>query len=369
MISLDTLLFPDTDIFKDSLYPLMLFSSPLYYLQPIESVNEDETDDEIDTFMESGLCQAYTPAPLGENRDRFLRLIKDIRERKDDYAAQLSLLTVAAMSQPASARSGESRHEIVSSLLKGFDVTPAQTADDIELWQARLVLEIADMLDKDEDELQQHLHLLDSRELEMFRELQGDNGTDRDDPFAELEALKEQRIKARPQEMKQRFNAWLRLMKNNPLPQNFLWLASSTDSGDQIINRYEQKSSELAIPVLKLTLPAKIAESPRYVIDQITRFHQDVSQIHQALISELSDLTRRKQYDPSSPETLLPGNVDWAQRWENSIDTHFPESSHGRSALTFFLLANQPIPDLLTLDSRESLSAPALHGLLTVLNR
>ena len=79
-----TLLFPDTDLSKDRLYPLFLFFAPIHYLKPIESSPGDEEKSECDIFMDKQLCQAHTPAPLGKNRERFLRLANDIAERQDD---------------------------------------------------------------------------------------------------------------------------------------------------------------------------------------------------------------------------------------------------------------------------------------------
>ena len=177
-------------------------------------------------------------------------LLLDIENRKDDYAAQLSSLTIAAMSQPPSQKSGEKRHEIVSSLLSGSALSSDSDKGEVDLWQARLVLAIAEMLDREEEELQQHLQILDARELDMLRKLQGESD-DEEDPFNQLEEIRTQMLKARSGEMKKRFRAWLQLMKRKPLPEHSLWLATSQDSADQIFNEYEKKTGTIAIPVFK----------------------------------------------------------------------------------------------------------------------
>ena len=94
-----SLIFPDTDIFSYKHFPYLLFGAPLRFLELVEHDPNDQRNDR-DIFIDSGLCQPHAPSPLGEDRSRFLRLISDIKERKDDYAAQLSALTVAAMSSP-----------------------------------------------------------------------------------------------------------------------------------------------------------------------------------------------------------------------------------------------------------------------------
>jgi len=366
MNSFNSLLFPDTDFCKERLYPLLLFFSPIHFLQAVEPDPESDERTECDIFMEQGLCQGHTPMPLEKNRQRFLRLIKDIRERKDDYGAQLASLTMAAMSSPSSAKGGEAKYEIISSLLSSHSL-PQSSPEQEELWQARLVLAIAEILEKDEDELQQHLQILDSQEIEMFRSLQGDDSADDDDPFAELQRIREQIETRRPQDEKNRFNAWLRLMDHHPLPKDLFWLASSQDSADQIINRFEKKTGEIAIPVLKLLLPAYIRVSPIHLLKQINDFHQETAQIGASIKEELCNLAQLEHYDPGSADTLLPGSTDWSEAWRLILDDHFPASSHGRSEVTIYILADSPIAELLSL--KESSTTVLKHGLLGVLKR
>ena len=78
----NTLLFPDTELSKDRLYPLFLFFAPIHFLKPIESPPDSEEKAESDIFMDQQLCQAHTPVPLGKNRERFLHLVNDIKQRQ-----------------------------------------------------------------------------------------------------------------------------------------------------------------------------------------------------------------------------------------------------------------------------------------------
>jgi hypothetical protein len=117
MDTLETLYFPDTVITTDGQSPLFLFFDLVHFLQPVEGdESEQPTAGLSDTFMDKGFCQVHTPAPLGTDRDRFLHLVHDIEKRKDDYAAQLSSLTIASMSAPQ--RNNEaSKSAILSELL------------------------------------------------------------------------------------------------------------------------------------------------------------------------------------------------------------------------------------------------------------
>ncbi len=366
MISLNTLLLPDTDICKDRLYPLLLFFSPMHFLQPVEPDPERDQQTDCDIFMEQGLCQGHTPVPLEKSRERFLHLVNNIRERTDDYGAQLASLTMAAMSAPASAKRGESKHEIISSLLGSNSLAISSSAEEIELWQARLVLAIAEILERDEDELRHNLNMLDSQEMEMFRSIQGDD-RDEDDPFAELEQIKARLETRRPQAEKNRFKAWLKLMNRFQYSGNLFWLASSQDSADQIINIFEKRTSGIAIPVLSLPLPAHINISTAYLVKQIREFQRDAEEIHLAIKNDLENLARINNYDPGSAEMLLPGATDWVEKWEVTLEEHFPASNHGRSAVTISILPDHPVADLLSLNLLKADGAPFKHGLLGVL--
>ncbi len=366
MISFETLLFPDTDICKGRLYPLFLFFTPIHYLQTVEPDPESDQRTDSDSFMEQGLCQGHTPVPLEKNRRRFLHLIRDIQERKDDYTAQLASLTMAAMSAPPASKRGEARHEIISSLLASQSLPPASSARDNELWQARLVLAIAEILEKDEAELRENLDMLDSREMEMFRSLHGDD-RDEEDPFAELEEIRSRIETRRPQAEKNRFSAWLRIIRYFQPPDGLFWLASSQDSGDQIISRFEEKTGSIAIPVLSLPIPARIDMSTVYLLKEIRTFHEASEQLRLEIGNELENLARAHDYDPRSTELLLPGNADWPAAWEALLEERFPASNHGRSEVTIYILPATPIADLLSLKQQGSAVSSFTHGLLGVL--
>lgn len=369
MISLETLLFPDTDIFRDKLYPLLLFCKPMHYLQPVEVDENNIMENENDIFMDHGLCQGHTPAPLGNDQQRFLQLVTDIKTRKDDYAAQLSALTMAAMSAPKSEKKGESGHDIVSSLLKGHNLSPALHTTDTDLWQARLVLAIAEILDREEEELYDELQLLDTREIDMLRTLQGGDVSQEEEPLAELDRIREHLTKPRAKEVKKRFAAWLRLIRVEPLAEKFLWVASSDDAADQVIHEYEKRSDMVITPLLKLPLPGKIMVSVHHLVDQLENFHHAAADIHNNIKNDLARLSKLADFTSGDLQTLLPHGTDWVEQWERLLEDHFPQSSHGRSFLTLYLLPNTSLADLFSLAGAENTDPSVLHAILGVHRR
>jgi len=184
MKTLETFYFPDTAILTERQFPLFLLFGKIHILAPVED-HFPSTTKKLDTFMDSRFCQVHTPHPLGEDRQRFLYLINDIQNRKDDYAAQLSNITLASMSDQKGT-GDEAKYQIVSSLLgrHSADKKDRNEQQMDLLWQARLVLKIGEMLDQEEEEVARSLVHLDESEADLFERLKGENAED--DDIAEL---------------------------------------------------------------------------------------------------------------------------------------------------------------------------------------
>ncbi len=362
-----SLVFPDTDIFSYRKFPLLLFTVPLYFLQPVER-DGTECGNDNDVFITGGLCQAHTPAPLQEDRQRFLRLIHDLENRQDDYAAQLASLTMAAMTTKKGETDGEKRHQIISSLLADGGGMGKGREQQVDLWQARLVLAIGEKLEKEREELDLELQLLDGQELEMFRSLKGERDTDEEDPFAELEQLAARLDSSRPRELNMRFKSWLTLMRAAAAPKVSLYLASSPEAADQLVNLFEKNRSRGPVPILELNLPDHIEASPRYVVKRVNDFHEDAAEVRQALNADLNRLVNTAPLSTETVEDLLPTSVDVLKQWSELVEAHFPASSHGRAALVFYLLPDCPVAKLLSLQT-DSTGAQPHHGLYAVMKR
>ncbi len=100
----------------------------------------------------------------------FLHLVEDIRNRKDDYAAQLSSLILASKSG-STAEIEDSEQSIMDSLVTPKDLQEKSllAAKEEKLWQARLVLAIGEILDQEEEEIARNLAMLDDDQAELLR--------------------------------------------------------------------------------------------------------------------------------------------------------------------------------------------------------
>jgi len=339
MNSFDTLLFPDTNIFTENFYPLLLFCSPLHYLQPVEPGPESDVYHESTLFLESGLCEGHASVPPGDNGDRFSNLLHTITKSKDKYATQMG----ATAKNPISGEVGNN----LSSLFREHSLEQTTTVAELELWQARLLLAIADMYDLEEKALREELQFLSEDEIAMLRSMPEKNGLKEESIYGEVENIVQFLENSQEINTKKRFEAWLCLLRHQSLPSIKLWLATSRDSGDLIFQKYKATGNGDAIPLLKLALPAYIAASGKYVVKQIEAFHQATNRIHQGLVADFERIVTTVPYLDGSQESLLPFETDWAEQWGFALDDHFPSSSNGRKSITFYVLPDAQCSRLL----------------------
>ena len=365
MNAYETLFFPDTDIFNEKYYPLLLFFTPLHFLQLIEQGAGGNSANESGLFLERGLCKAHIPAPLGEDRQQFLRLIEGIRKRKEHYLAQLKIIS------PGSATTGPSENKknlVISSLLQEFGIK--RQASDQSLWRARLVVAMAEILAADEESLHEEFSeqfAFFNEEITALRSLPEAKGTEEVDLLDKLESLMAELEKPRLKDSVNRTEAWLRLLNNQPPPSVKMSLAATRDGGERIFTRYESISHTSAVPVLRLAIPAYIDASGKYVIEIVEKFQRDTIAIHRGLVADFDRIVSTVPYLRDSPESLLPFGTDWAELWEGKLDKYFPASRDGRNHVTFYLLPGQPLSQLLSLPNSSGASNEAAHGLLGIL--
>ena len=371
MNSFDTLIFPDTDIFKEEYYPLLLCCSPLHFLQPVEPDPAGQVDAEMAHFYQHGLWQAHVPAPLGDYRSHYLHLIDDIKQRKSYYLDQFSALTIDSGETPGSPAHPGQKHDLVVSLLSRHGVPIEEIEANLELWQSRLILSIAEILTEEEDDLAEEISYFNEEEIAVLRSLKKEDSGE-GYLLKEVEKFQKQQKKPRLRNIIKRFLAWRFLMQQKPLPAVQLWLATSRPAAEQVLERYKSASGKNAVPILKLSLPATISASGRYVVERIEKFQQASTLIHRGLIADFTRIATTVPYVPDAPESLLPYGTDWADQWETMLYDSFPAAQDGRTAITFYLLPDHPVAGLITAaetsQQQSQEEEKSAHGLLGILN-
>ncbi len=361
MNALETIYFPDTTIYTDRQFPLFLLFSPIHIIQPVETDTTASEESKLpDTFMDENFCQVHTPAPLGKDRDRFLHLINDIKNRKDDYAAQLSALTVASMST-AKNRDDNSKSAIVSSLLgsSGVDIEEENTRQE-ELWQARLVLKIGEILDREEEELAHALTFLEDTELDLFSRLQGkDEDFSENNPYEDLIKLKKVMNQPKIENIKNRLKAWNLLATLPGSPSFPLWVTTRPEAADILLENYEKITGAETRLLLTTALPAKIGKEKDVSPDNLKSFYHEAGKLQEILVENLKSLLEAEKIDFSN---FLPEKEEWDAQWKALLDSYFPEQSFGRISLEFHFLDDSKPSSLLN----QKLRNESGHGVIAV---
>ncbi len=374
MDTLETLYFPDTVTATDGQSTLFLFFDKVHFLRPVETNEADAAADDptaglTDTFMDGGFCQGHTPVPLGADRDRFLRLVHDIEQRKDDYAAQLSALTIASMSAPKKG-TDETGFAIVSSLLGGLDSDEAKETAELQaaLWQARLVLAIGEILDREEEEIADALSILDKSEENLFDRLLGKDEEEEDAPFTDLAHLREKIDLPRPGMIRNRFKAWLSLYRAGNLPNWRLWTTTRPEAADILLEMYEEKTGKAALPFWQIELPAATGIERQDHLNKITAFKEDAGPLTARIAGEFNRIIRLDPPADSEPEAVLPEGAAWGEQWASLLERHFPAELYGRSPFRFHMLRSLSLPELAGADHHGTQPGPGMrHGILAVI--
>lgn len=369
MNSLNTLFFPGTAINSLRLYPIFLLFQNILLLSPVENLAVEGSEGPPDSFIKSGFCQVHTPCPLGRDRNRFLRLIADIKNGKDEYAAQLSSLTLAAMTVSPT-QSEDTERSIVRSL-SGTQELPAEARakEELEkLWQARLILAIGEQLDQEEEDIALNLAVLENEEQVLFKELQGeDDHEDEDNPFAELTRLEGSLRVNSAGNVKKRYAAWRTLFLAGDFVPCNTFLTRGKESGDILLETYQQQTGKEAQQLVSLELPAFVGwnnDEAGTTVLEFTAKNASLLTSVQEKFTELLDLptTPRQPLEASAQLLSLAGT------WKNQLEIDFPEKRFGRIPVSFYLFPGFPCATLVGKTSAANSSPGNMgNGLLAVL--
>ena len=320
-----------------------------------------------DSFIKAGFCQRHTPSPLGEDLERFSHLINDIYNRKDDYASQLSALTIAAMSNPSQIGVGDSQQEIISSLLNngGFSPDIQKKQENSDLWQARLVLAIAEILDSEEEDIAQKLAVLKDEEAELFRELQGEEvNTEEENLFEELSLLLKNINPPVPGNMQKRFTSWKQLYRQGGIPPYDLLLTASRDAADQILESLDRENDIPFISLNQFSLPAIVSTSGDDAIQRIHSYRENNMEMIEEITKKLLDLkTSENLAAHDTSESFLSS---CCEPWEAAIESYFPAKKFGRIPVSFYFFSGMPSSNLLGIDEQNGISTTGLMAIADI---
>jgi hypothetical protein len=290
--------FPVTVPVDELVLPLVHIFSELVYFQPVEMGEE-----EIGT---ADYLRVHVPAPLGEEKERFLNLLSDMHGRSADYTEQFKHLVLSGIGQGKP----ETKSSIISKLRNsaGMDNIKGEELR-LLLWQTRLVLSLGEFIDKEQQELIRELAKINEREKVLFAELRVDNNKH---PFDLTKTIIETTGQASDLKLL-RLKAWSRLfcLGSNPLNSVDCFVTSERDAIDMMVEVYEKLFGSSVQPFITLSLPA-LTTTASMQSDKIKQLQQvDLPVI---LSQVFSGSTGRKSNIEYDYKTL---QADWEKIVEN----------------------------------------------------
>ncbi len=325
MNTLNAIIFPDITAEAKTVIPLLHFFSSFVHCRPVEN---DESQELATQFLDSDFCKIHIPAPLGEDRERFLQLISDLQNRKEDYANQLSQLSLAGIGHSRKTTS-ESRSSILSSLLKSKGIENStenkkEESRTLILWQARLVLKLGEMFDLEQAGLDRDLAQLKQVQEEVFSELQGE---------ADLSFLLTKQLSqvhgSTDGQLKLRLKSWSRLLfLGEPCKEkNSVYITSHRDAFDRLADEYDKLQATLPARLISISLPLidpeKISEIPA------AGFAKEAAESLQCL--------RDSFQNPDGVEDAAGSDLlEVEQQWCNLVEKYYPETEQQRCQLSIY---------------------------------
>ena len=159
-----------------------LFCSLLCLLDKVDFYQIVAEEEAAGSNDGSPYWEGHVVMPLGEDRDRFLAMIRDIKAHAADfYGGYLSSLSADSLID----RDESSVWQLVASLHgenKESDQDPVLTE---KLWQARLILQLAEILAEEQADINKGLTDLNRAEQAVFNAMKGelDDSADYDEVF------------------------------------------------------------------------------------------------------------------------------------------------------------------------------------------
>jgi len=326
-------IFPDTVPSEHVCIPLVQVFDPLVYCQPVEN---DQDGQEMSTLCRDlALLDFIAPAPLGVDRERFLRLISDIRTRKDDYAAQLGHLSLASI--PTGVRKEkETKSSIVENLLSSHGIKDGKSEKkNMLLWQARLVLKLAEQYDEDQHQLKQEINKITGREKGLFRELRSKSDTSFSQTGRQLSSSM-----AGNTQVRLRLKAWARIFSlgNYDADMSCCFITSSTDALDLLAEENERKTGSRPQKIIDCLLPASCSET-KSLSDYQRQFREEGRELLEQLASIVDSPS-----PPSKEESVLFREDD--SQWGILLEKIFPVRDWGRCRLSLYDFSSVPVRQL-----------------------
>jgi hypothetical protein len=291
---------PDTLPKDGMLFPLVQCFNHAVYIAPVENELPEELPPLAEELLAQGVLRWHCPAPLGADRERFLRLISELRQRPGEHIS----LTLAG----TGGREEESQNGIISAVRRQAAGGRTGTTQADALWQARLVLKLAEIAEQQEEEVRQSLRRITLREQELFSRLR-----DADSPFCPHTEAASSSPADDSRRMRLRLKAWRTLLAcSTEPPPATVFITADRETFDSLMEEGGGDAQSL------LTLPLPAVPAACNVAEKREMFHRDAATLLSGLLRHPADFP--------------------AEEWNRLLDAHYPAAEHGRCRLSLYSL-------------------------------
>lgn len=302
--------FPETLPDERLLCPLVQVFGQVVHLQAVENDPRPVTETAlIRQCREKGRLLGFTPAPLGEHRQRFLALVQDMRRRGDTYISQLSMLTLAGLNRRDQQ---ESRQTIIDDLLHRSDIHLEQNAEQL-LWQSRLIVKLGEIYDIDQEALRQALEEISSRQGKVLAALCDDD----DNPFI-FSAAPQNLDQETDTVLRHRLKAWTRLCFHGGKSAPGLLVTRHRTALDLLHEVYEKQQRQSPRLLATLEIPQIQSASEPGVVTTAPLGEQcrSLSMVLTTITASASSM----RFDDAQEQLLTKGVSEWSEAIARHVD-------------------------------------------------
>ncbi len=269
MLPLTALYFPQTALNTLQVGQELIFFDKIFYYLAAE--NDDAGNTQSPGSAE--ICGGYPPVPFKEDLDRFRQLIKELKGNEEEfYSGQLSSfssgheknrdeLSVRSMIQSIAGKVPEASQK----LREGKE----DLYEKEDLWQARLLLKLAEILHQEELELQQELAAISAKELELFEVLKGEPEI----PFSPSPFFQQETRPPIKQGML--IKAWGKLFLADSKRDNYsVLLSDQSDAVELLFDANETLTQKRPVCLFRIPLPVNIKKNLENFLQDRMAFRQ-----------------------------------------------------------------------------------------------
>ncbi|MGE4558599.1 MAG: hypothetical protein AB7E77_00220 [Desulfobulbus sp.] len=265
--------------------------------------------------LDQGMLRTFTPVPLGDQRQRFLALIEDMRRHGADYTSQLSMLTLAGMQRDREQR--ESTHALMADLLQRTDIREKEE-EQLQLWQSRLMLKLGEWYDLQQADIDSTLNHIASRQDALVQALREEEETTFSLPAGAGESSRE------PESLlRHRLKAWSRLCFHDQSQAPGILVTCHNMALELLQEVYEKLQGQPAQTLVSLDLPENSGDAP----PTASPLCAQVPALRQAVADMMH---------PLAPEQAAAVAQQWnsiEEQWKQLLERQYPLEQTGRCRL------------------------------------